>query len=63
MNKGNTFVLLSNDVETTSIWFNTLRDKTGFNVLKDGMPLLLDLYAQKCIRSTFFYRIYRKTLS
>ena len=58
MNKGNTFVLLSNDVETTSIWFNTLRDKTGFNVLKDGMPLLLDLYAQKCIRSTFFFTGY-----
>ena len=52
------FVLLSNDVETTSIWFNTLRDKTGLKVLQEGMPLLLDLYDQMSIKSTFFFTGY-----
>ena len=47
--------LLTNDVETTSIWHNALRDRTGEKVLKEGMPLLLDLYQRYDIRSTFFF--------
>lgn len=52
------YCLLSNDVETTSIWHNTLRDKTGYKVLKEGMPLLLELYDKYNIKSTFFFTGY-----
>lgn len=52
------YCLLSNDVETTSIWHNTLRDKTGYKVLKEGMPLILDLYAKYNIKCTFFFTGY-----
>ena len=52
------YCLLSNDVETTSIWHNTLRDETGFKVLKEGMPRLLDLYEKYNIKSTFFFTGY-----
>ncbi|PKN73293.1 MAG: polysaccharide deacetylase [Candidatus Cloacimonetes bacterium HGW-Cloacimonetes-3] len=51
-------VLLSNDVETTSIWFNDLRDETGLKVWKEGMPILLDIYRKFNIKSTFFYTAY-----
>jgi len=54
--------LLSNDVETTSIWFNDLRDETGEKVLKEGMPRLLDLYAKYKVKSTFFYTGYMAKL-
>jgi len=50
--------LLTNDVETTSIWFNSLRDETGKLVLEKGMPILLDLYSKYEIKSTFFYTAY-----
>jgi peptidoglycan-N-acetylglucosamine deacetylase len=50
--------LFSNDVETTSIWFNSLRDETGRKVLVEGMPLLLDIYAKYNIKSTFFFTGY-----
>ena len=52
------YSLLTNDVETTSIWFNTLRDDTGLKVLKEGMPILLDIYAEYNIKSTFFFTGY-----
>jgi peptidoglycan/xylan/chitin deacetylase (PgdA/CDA1 family) len=52
------YCLLTNDVETTSIWFNSLRDETGLRVLNEGMPLLLDLYDKYNIKSTFFYTGY-----
>lgn len=52
------YCLLSNDVETTSIWHNTLRDETGYKVFKEGMPLLLDLYEKYDIKSTFFFTGY-----
>ena len=55
MNKFYNFCLFSNDVETTSIWFNTLRDETGLKVLKEGMPILLDIYNEFNIKCTFFY--------
>jgi len=54
----NKYCLLTNDVETTSIWHNTLRDKTGFKVLKEGMPALLDIYNKYDIKSTFFFTGY-----
>jgi len=54
----NKFCLFTNDVETTSIWFNTLRDETGFKVYKEGMPRLLDIYAEYNIKSTFFFTGY-----
>jgi len=50
--------LLTNDVETTSIWFNDLRDATGEKVLKEGMPLLLDLYRRYNVKSTFYFTGY-----
>ena len=60
----NKYCLLTNDVETTSIWFNTLRDETGLKVLKEGMPVLLDLYSKYDIKTTFFfYRICCKIIS
>jgi peptidoglycan-N-acetylglucosamine deacetylase len=52
------YCLFTNDVETTSIWFNSLRDATGKKVLEEGMPLLLDLYAKHNIVTTFFFTGY-----
>ncbi len=52
------YCLLSNDVETTSIWHNSLRDETGYKVFKEGMPLLLDLYEKYNIKSTFYFTGY-----
>jgi len=52
------YCLLSNDVETTSIWHNTLRDETGYKVLKEGMPALLELYEKYNVKSTFFFTGY-----
>lgn len=54
--------MLSNDVETTSIWFNDLRDETGLKVVTEGMPRLLDLYAKYNVKSTFFYTGYMAKL-
>jgi len=52
------YALFTNDVETTSIWFNSLRDETGLKVLKEGMPLLLDVYEKFNIKTTFFFTGY-----
>ncbi|MGK9369473.1 polysaccharide deacetylase family protein [Melioribacter sp. Ez-97] len=52
------FCLFTNDVETTSIWHNSLRDETGIKVYREGMPILLDLYAKYNIKSTFFFTAY-----
>ena len=49
------YCLLTNDVECHSIRFNALRDETGLNVLREGMPLLLDLYSAFEIKATFFF--------
>jgi len=46
--------LFTNDVETTSIWFNSLRPETGIKVIQEGMPLLLELYSRYNIKTTFF---------
>lgn len=48
----NRYCLLTNDVETTSVWLNTLRDATGIKVLKVGMPILLDIYRKYEIKTT-----------
>jgi peptidoglycan-N-acetylglucosamine deacetylase len=58
MNSKNRYCLLTNDVETTSIWLNTLRDKTGEKVLREGMPILLDIYAKFGVKSTFYFTGY-----
>lgn len=50
--------LFTNDVETTSIWFNSLRDETGWKVYREGMPVLLEIYAKYDIKSTFFFTSY-----
>jgi peptidoglycan-N-acetylglucosamine deacetylase len=52
------YCLFTNDVETTSIWFNTLRDETGKKVIEEGMPKLLELYQNNNIKSTFFFTAY-----
>jgi len=52
------YALLTNDVETTSIWHNKLRDETGEKVLKEGMPRLLEIYDKYNIKSTFFVTAY-----
>lgn len=52
------YCLWSNDVETTSIWLNTLRDETGLRVLREGMPALLDIYAKYNVKSTFYFTGY-----
>ncbi len=56
--KKNKYCLLSNDVETTSIWFNKLRDETGETVLREGLPVLLEIYESHDIKSTFFFTGY-----
>ncbi|HNR69603.1 MAG TPA: polysaccharide deacetylase family protein [bacterium] len=47
--------LLTNDVETTSIIQNKFCDSFGERVLKEGMPILLDIYKKFGIKSTFFF--------
>lgn len=48
-------VLITNDVETTSILNHKLRDITGKYVLKEGMPRLLALYDKYDVKATFFF--------
>lgn len=48
------YCLFTNDVESTSIWLNTLRDETGNKVKDYGLPLLLDLYDKYSFRTTFY---------
>lgn len=52
------YALWTNDVEDHSIWFNTLRYETGELVLKEGMPLLLEIYRKFNVKSTFFFTGY-----
>ncbi|NOU17093.1 MAG: polysaccharide deacetylase family protein [Bacteroidales bacterium] len=52
------YCLLTNDVETTSIANNNLSDAMGERVLKEGLPLLLQLYAEYNIKATFFFTGY-----
>lgn len=49
--------LITNDVETTSVYYNNLRPETGYKVWKEGMPILLDLYSRYNVKSTFFFCI------
>lgn len=51
----NVNVLITNDVETTSLLNHKLRDKTADFVLSQGMPRLLDLYDKYNVKATFFY--------
>lgn len=54
----NKHCILTNDVETTSIWLNTLRDDTGWKVYREGMPMLLDIYEKFDVKSTFYFTGY-----
>ncbi|MCB0570521.1 MAG: polysaccharide deacetylase family protein [Phaeodactylibacter sp.] len=56
------YALWTNDVETTSIWFNTLRDETGRKVWQEGMPALLDIYEKYQAKTTFFFTGYFASL-
>lgn len=47
--------IITNDVETTSLWNHCLSDKTGEVVLKEGMPLLLEAYRKYGVKATFFF--------
>lgn len=49
-------------METTSIWFNALRDETGLKVLQEGMPVLLDIYRKYSITTSFFFTGYIASL-
>jgi len=49
------YVLVTNDVETTSILNHKLRDKTADYLVSQGMPRLLDLYEKYNVRTTFFF--------
>lgn len=49
------YALFTNDVETHSLWFNSLRDETGYKVWREAMPKILDLYDKHHVKSTFFY--------
>jgi len=51
----NKHVLITNDVETTSILNHRLDDRTAEYVLKQGMPRLLELYEKYDVKATFFY--------
>jgi len=52
------YALFTNDVETTSIWLNALRDETGLKVLQEGIPILLDIYKEFGVKSTFYFTGY-----
>ena len=51
-------IFFTNDVETTSLRNHCLSDQTGEKVLKDGMPILLELYKKYNVKSTFFFTGY-----
>lgn len=55
MNTRNRYCILTNDVETTSIANHCLSAAAGDLVLKEGMPLLLELYGKYDIKATFFF--------
>lgn len=48
------FVFFTNDVETFSLKNHCLSDKTGEKVLKEGLPILLEIYNKYQVESTFF---------
>ena len=58
MKKDNRYALITNDVETTSLWHNCLRDETVPYLLKEGMPQLLEIYEKFGVKSTFFFTGY-----
>ena len=58
MNELKNICCFTNDVESTSILNNSLSDQTAVQVYKQGMPILLDLYAKYNIKTTFFFTGY-----
>lgn len=51
----NKYSLITNDVESTSLWNHCLSAKTAGVVLKEGMPRLLELYERYNVKSTFYF--------
>ena len=51
----NNYCLITNDLETTSLWNHRLSDKTGEVVFKEGMPMLLEAYEKYGVKATFFF--------
>ena len=49
------YSIITNDVETTSLWNHQLNDKTGEVVLKEGMPLMLEAYKKYNVKATFYF--------
>lgn len=49
------YCLITNDVETTSIVNHRLDDGVADYLLKEGMPRLLDLYERYGVKATFFF--------
>ncbi len=49
------YCIITNDVETTSLWNHCLSDKTGEIVYREGMPLLLDLFQKYDVKATFYF--------
>ena len=46
---------MTNDVEETSLVLNRLDDSTAWQIFKDGLPKLLNLYSKYDIESTFYF--------
>jgi hypothetical protein len=49
------YFLATNDVESTSIKYNKQRDLTAEKVMREGMPVLLNVYRELGICTTFFF--------
>lgn len=49
------YSLITNDVESTSLWNHRLSAKTAEIVLKEGMPKLLEAYEKYNVKSTFYF--------
>lgn len=49
------YAILTNDVESTSLWNHKLSAKTAEVVLKEGMPILLEAYEKYGVKSTFYF--------
>lgn len=49
------YCLITNDVESTSLWNHKLSAKTAEIVFKEGMPLLLETYKKYGVKATFYF--------
>jgi len=49
------YCLITNDVESTSLWNHKLSAETAEIVFKEGMPLLLETYEKYGVKATFYF--------